>query len=657
MVILLAGSAQEESGWAPRAALGVARGWARAGHRVVLADLGLDAPALHALLGEENGEGITDALLYGSSVQRIARRPQGEKFALIPAGTPVSDPAGVLAHPRWGSLATGFREAGVILALYLPVELPGADALARRVSLRILLGPGGEGLGRAPVLARLRPAGAEPEVPVLRDAGFLPDPGDVDAAPREVEASRAPIPSIPASRLAPAPVPALHRWVGLSAPSTPGGVLTADLPEDFSPSGGQVPLVEPVESTTGPSVDEVEGPGAERDWRWESTEPPGPADEGRPSMASGEDGEGDPLDFLGFAPPVEGRDVAGEWAPPPDSGGTEFSLADPPGLWTPLEDTADLPLDRSPREEGTDPGEDATPPMEPVAPSSLLPLTPGKPGTPVAPVPTVRTPVAPPPPEPAARRRSPLALLVLLLILLLAVLGAARMGLFTLPGITPASDPGPGRAPGTSTAEAAVPVPGGGGGADATDVADAEGSEALAAVPGGDVAPSTPRHTHALALNAYTTAGGARGAAERLRAALPGHPVVIAPVEVSGRIFHRLLVAGATSTAAVASLRGEVAPAFAQGDPADWIVRDADRGFLLGEAASAEEAGARAAELERKGIPAYVLEVTLSDGSRLFRVHAGAYGSDSEASALAALLRGAGEGTPPLVPLMGRPPA
>jgi hypothetical protein len=48
--------------------------------------------------------------------------------------------------------------------------------------------------------------------------------------------------------------------------------------------------------------------------------------------------------------------------------------------------------------------------------------------------------------------------------------------------------------------------------------------------------------------------------------------------------------------------------------------------------------------------------VPLADGARLWRVYAGAYGSDGEASALGGILREAGEGSPPLVPLTGRPP-
>jgi hypothetical protein len=602
MVVLLAGTSEEESGWAPRAALGLARGWARAGLRVVLADLGLEAPALHALLGEENGEGITDALLYGSSVQRIARRPRGEKFALIPAGTPVSDPAGVLAHPRWGSLATGFREAGVILAIYLPAALPGADALARRVSLRVILGPGGEALGTAPILARLRPIGAEPGLPfVPEDEPFAGGGEDVAAAAAD-DGARTVIPSVPASRLTPAPVPALHRWVGVTDSSAPGGTLTADLPEDFSPGfvASRVPAEAPEESTA-----EVASP--------------------------------DPFDFLTLTPASDSTEmVSGAGSPAGPVEEPELSDMDAPGLWTPLETTTPIPVgEEGPGERGVEP--------EPVAPSSSLPLTPGRPPASSPAVPTPR--VQPPPPPP--RRRSPLGLLLLLLLLLLAVLGAARLGILSIPGVTPSDDAGPGRTPGTSTAEAAVLPPG------AAEVAD-DSSEA----PAEPMTFSSPSaHTLALALNAYTTASGARAAAERVRAALPGHPVVIAPVEVSGRIFHRLLVTGATDPAAVASLRQEVAPAFPQGNPAEWIVRDADRGFLLGEEATVAGARERAAALEARGIPTYLLEIQLSDGSRRWRVHAGAYGSEDEASALSALLREAGEGTAPLVPLVGRPPA
>lgn len=610
MLVLLAGSTEEENGWAPRAALGVVRGWARAGFRVVLADLALDAPTLHALLGEENGEGITDALLYGASVQRIARRPQGEAFALIPAGTPVSDPAGVLGHPRWGSLAAGFREAGVILALYLPAALPGAGVLARRVALRVLLGPGGESLGPAPVLARLRPSG------VVEGAGFVEEEfGEEQSEAPRLAARR--IPSIPASRMAPAPVPALHRWAGAAGD---GSGFGADLPEDFTASAG---LPSGVTSAPEPLTDA-----------------PGTAEAGSEGPVVDPDSDRtlveDPFAGLTLAPelPVGGSRKAEEmavgWGGSPDAPEGEGSPdAGVSGEW---------------EEEG---GADAVAPLQG---ATAPPVEPGPEVAANAPpeVPSAAAPRQAPTQGLAAEpaRRSPLGLLFLLLLLLLAVLGAARLGFISIPGLTPNPDPGSGIAPGTSTAQAAEPR--------ASSAVPAAG---VGEAPGGERVPVSSGHAFALALNAYSTAAGARAAARRLREALPAHPVVVAPVEVSGQTFHRLLVAGAAAEAEAEGLRGVVAPAFPQGDPAEWIVREARLGFLLAEAPTEGEAARRVAEAEQLGVPAYVLEVEFGDGTLGWRVHSGAYASEAEASTLAALLRDAGQGSPPLVPLLGRPPA
>lgn len=637
MVVLLAGSAGEETGWAPRAALAVVRGWARGGERVVLADLGLDAPALHALLGEENGEGITDALLYGSSVQRIARRPTGERFALIPAGTPVSDPAGVLAHPRWGSLAAGFREAGVVLAVYLPSSLPGAEALARRVSLRVLLGPGGELLGNAPVLARLQPTGHEAfsvqgevelgEEPFEEPAGE-PTQGDAEAPVAPVAHL---VDSMPPERMTPAAVPALHRWVG-SPPAAPSpGTLTADLPEDFSP-GAAARSEAPQSGEAGVDAEPADPPAPGGD-------PDQPGPEGFRREEWGEDLQGPPVDPFDFLPVQEG---AVDPPPPWDEG------VDTP--WEVEEEALDgwTPDEPAPAFDEADPAPvvpEVTP--EPAFPAAEPDLASDFPPVPPAPreaaVPVVGAPV---PRRGEPRRRSPVALLLLLLLLLLALLGAARMGFLSIPGVTPPSDPGSARPPGTSTAQAAVPT----GASMDVEVDSRSGGDE------GPAIPASPAHVLALALNAYSTASGARAAAARLRAALPRHPVVVAPVDVGGQTFHRLLVTGITGPEQVATVRREVAPAFPQGDPEEWIVRNAGVGFLLGEEGSAASARARVEGLDAVGVPSYILEVQYGDGSRGYRIIGGAYASESEASALAALLRSVGEGEAPLVSLAGRPP-
>ena len=117
--------------WGAEAGLRVARGWAATGRKVLLADAALDDPILHAVAGTEHAEGISDVVLYGASVQRVASPVDGAVL-VVSAGTPVGDAEEVLAHARWGAIIDGFREAGATLLVHLPVETPGAAALMER---------------------------------------------------------------------------------------------------------------------------------------------------------------------------------------------------------------------------------------------------------------------------------------------------------------------------------------------------------------------------------------------------------------------------------------------------------------------------------------------------------------------------------------------
>ncbi len=128
VVALLASPEAVTAGWGPFLAADLARGWSSAGSRVVLADLGLVHPTLHGALGEPEGEGVTDAVMFGASPRRVARPIDGEAFFMVPAGTVVADAAATLASPRWGSLCQGFRDADVLLGLYLPEGEPGKAA-------------------------------------------------------------------------------------------------------------------------------------------------------------------------------------------------------------------------------------------------------------------------------------------------------------------------------------------------------------------------------------------------------------------------------------------------------------------------------------------------------------------------------------------------
>ncbi|TVR64444.1 MAG: tyrosine-protein kinase family protein [Gemmatimonadales bacterium] len=180
VVVLLADPATRESGWAPSAAAGLARGLGELGRRVLLLDADVADPTLHEVLGGPNGEGVTDAVLFGVSPERVSREQEGG-FLFAPAGTVVADPPSVLRHPRWGAVLSQCRDSGLLVLLYLPAGAPGTEGLAgeadRSIRLKSALSAGvdqGQGgfvlhperagvAGSGAVPAPVTPAAADPE--------------------------------------------------------------------------------------------------------------------------------------------------------------------------------------------------------------------------------------------------------------------------------------------------------------------------------------------------------------------------------------------------------------------------------------------------------------------------------------------------------------
>ncbi|MFB3113183.1 MAG: hypothetical protein ACE10G_14225 [Gemmatimonadales bacterium] len=133
--------ATEDYEWAAARAWLVAREATRGKPRVALVDLSLNMPVLDhgaVRLGEE---GIVDALLYDTSLTRIAQPQDEPGLHYLGVGTPTDKPQEVWGHPRWSRLAAGFRSQGAVLLLFLP------PAAIRHASLRpdgiIILAPGG----------------------------------------------------------------------------------------------------------------------------------------------------------------------------------------------------------------------------------------------------------------------------------------------------------------------------------------------------------------------------------------------------------------------------------------------------------------------------------------------------------------------------------
>jgi len=208
IVAIAATPSVRAGGWASRAVVAIAREWAQQDLRIFLMDLGLDDPTLHDLLGLPNGEGVTDAFLYGASVQRIAQPALDDTIFFASAGTATSDPEEILGHPRWNDLAGGFSEADATLLLFLPTDLPGAEKIMSRATDILFLAEEGES-----VESHLGPAA----VKVAAVLGPVERPSEDGGSPGTSEAA------------------------GTSAPDPlAGGLfgLAGDFPAEPSPAGG-----------------------------------------------------------------------------------------------------------------------------------------------------------------------------------------------------------------------------------------------------------------------------------------------------------------------------------------------------------------------------------------------------------------------------------
>ena len=139
VVLLAVGPEAQKSGWAARTALELAEAFAARGERVVLVDLSLQTPELHAALGVDNDEGLSDVFLFGASLPHITHAVRDGSFQLIPASAFTPEPAEVLAHKRWGHVFEELSANQNKLLAYLPIDVDGAHSFSDRVGTTIVL--------------------------------------------------------------------------------------------------------------------------------------------------------------------------------------------------------------------------------------------------------------------------------------------------------------------------------------------------------------------------------------------------------------------------------------------------------------------------------------------------------------------------------------
>lgn len=198
-----------------------------------------------------------------------------------------------------------------------------------------------------------------------------------------------------------------------------------------------------------------------------------------------------------------------------------------------------------------------------------------------------------------------------LVVLLLAVAGAvaaALLGYVRIPGLTPAEEP----------ADPAA--------AQAARVAGPPATVTSAAAP------------FSVGLAAFQDEAAAQAMVQDLAARVPGVLFVQVPASVEGQVVHRVLAGPAPDSAAALALGDRIAGVAGLG-AGDWVARWTPRAFELGEMPDQEAALRRSQVLQGLGVPSYVLAVTYSDGSLRFRVYAGAYADEAEATYLSGLLQ------------------
>lgn len=589
VVVFTATPTVRSGGWSARAAVEICRGWGAAGARIVLADLALEEPVLHGAAGLDNLEGVSDALLFGTSFQRLGQ-PLSDGLYLVTAGTAVPDGEALRSHPRWRDFVEGFREADAVLALYVPDDAPGLDVLLGMADGVIALctedETGDPSLAAGPpVLAALGPERVREE-DLGGDAGGrdslgLADPG---SEPDEAPAREAPVE---------APVEA--------------DAVVADVGETAAEE--QVAAEEEVAAEDPGDAERGSEAGVE-------AEP-----EARSDGPEGSDGVADFLEELDVAPVDPEMAVAAEAAALEDE---EEELPDP--MATPASD----PL----ASEAGD-GEPAPTLDEILAGEDVADAAPAGEGP--GPTPAPQPPESPAEPEFASSasggRKGPSpALLVLLLVVVVAALVAAFLGIVEIPGVTPS-------AAGVEEAGAAE-VRGGASPAPSPGTDDGTGGEESPVS-----AEANPLLSHVLAIGSFRDLATALERARAIELAAPTVRLIVAPVEVDGDAYFRLL-AGPTSTAEeLEILRDRLVPAL--GGRVEGITREARLAYLMGTAPRQPLAERHRDVLSRLGVPAYILRVTGSDGEYRYRVYAGAYANPAEARYLAAVLRENGiEGAP-----------
>ena len=241
----------------------------------------------------------------------------------------------------------------------------------------------------------------------------------------------------------------------------------------------------------------------------------------------------------------------------------------------------------------------------------------------------------------------------LLFLVLVAIVAAGWFGLIDVPGISPRRSAASVTAPPEGALEASAQVDDGA--AAGLPVSTSEGDEAASGTPTApaDLVASSPLQAWGLRIGAFRNREVAREQADLMASRAPGHLFVVVPVEVQGTRYYRVVSSLAEEQTDAEAMRSDLATRLGSTESDQWLVRRAPMAFLVAEASTEEEALGRVEILDAAGVDTFVMALPRADGSRLFRVYAGAYANAQEAATMGALLESAGVVDAPLVERRG----
>lgn len=156
VTLLIATPLAEEGGWAPSAAVEIARSWGDAGHRIFLADLSLLRPVLHEILQDEVGQGMGDVLKGDATLDKVVHLAKAGSFLFAGAGEGVEDAEAALSSEGWTEVLGGLAEAEASAILYAPSDIPGIEALLVHATHVVALTGAGESLRSMPAAVASR---------------------------------------------------------------------------------------------------------------------------------------------------------------------------------------------------------------------------------------------------------------------------------------------------------------------------------------------------------------------------------------------------------------------------------------------------------------------------------------------------------------------